>query len=1349
MVRSSGHEKSTPDSMFIQVKQRPSKPVSADQGAGGGSLAGYEYQIDVSVWLALDLLLGSKQARQLTLEPATQEDLEAELEEFEPGIVTGAAPVAGYKLVVQAKLRTGDAWTVANINALLRHGKRRTSARDRLKDPNVRYLLVTSAALNGGTKHLQIAQAGVWPKASKMPAAIKNILPTDAPGRVAIIGNKDEQRLKNDIRDLLRENFRVPNARWLACWKRLREDARARISGAGSGLWKREDIEDVIKKHEGYIASSPELSLYVYPNNWDELRRSIREHHAALIIGQSGTGKTLATQKLYEELSEEIPGLSRVPITRGPAELNADNTSRPVFYDIEDPWGRFDFEPGSRPWNDQLSQAFSKAAHDRITVATTRLDVGQQSGALGTVERWRVSLESENYGDSERAQLYRSRIDALPRDLQATAKSAEAQVLKELSTPLEIQKFFDALPTLDRKDLRNPEHFITTAIGRAHQNSIEQTVVDQIEQRDGGVRAAAVVWGLLKATSKLSLPVLRAVEETLSDHEPQMIAEASSLVAFFVAARNLRQSEDLITYYHPRVESGIERALLRSDLKTRKMLGLLIDVLTSPDGPGEDWGAGAAARLIAAVKESGKFSVSLKKAAATKIDEWLVTKLAELGSGLEANLKLAAAAGSPSSVEAELARYLSHDSARGLGWGFNHWDRPEKDDAWYVTMRESQTVSALLERFVREILPTTHMHYPNSLAGDLKRVAPNLSAAFLDAASRTVSWGYFSSDDAIAEGALDDLVGFEKVVDEAFESLIVSEEDHKKQEEQWLALVNGEYSDHYAEHLSNSNDDGHTARTYLEAYVDRVRTTVGWKHIVKHRHLDGLREYWLRSIQKAPAGTSLAPGEMADAFACSLGSQDEDDLWYALLRFWDDRYLPTVEDRLGTGGAPLKTYVAAVACLVSHAPEQLQELVQRLSSNGKQERLLEITAAMAQLRDRRAPLGDKLQEAAAACTADLPDPWPEICDAFLDLQNRRSPKLGESARIVLSKAENPTSEMRRLRLVAEACSGEQALADVRVLLESRDDDIAAEGMKAAAREQMTSIVEEGLTHRFAAVRAIALETLGKTAPTPLPQALLSFVSDRGFPVKKAFVGLLTEKPHSAHEPLLLQLTHDKVSDLSHYMGGPDSYPIARAAVEGLSTYESLSTETIDDLYESSVGSDDPDLRRSAFGIVASRGNAAQQAKLMKLVITPSKLSVRQSAAWALLIAHEYLMPEVTAQITPELLLSRVESIAVLLTLIYAANAGLQSVRTAAEQLAASSKRRVLLLLVIHRLVERDQALAQQIARMLPSNHPALAWAFGEQMESVQDGLVSDLGDPGICAEVLFFMRPVKEETANA
>lgn len=1320
------------------VKKSDRNEPNTDHGAGGGSLAGYEYQIDVSVWLALDLLLGSKQAREMFLEPASQEDLEAELEEFEPGIVTGDATLTSYRLVVQAKLRTGDAWTVANIQELLRHGKRRTSARDRLRDLSVRYLLVTSAALNGGTKNLQVAQPGVWPKPVKMPVAIEKVLPPNSSGRVAIIGSKDQERLKTDIRDLLRDNFRVPNARWEECWRQLRDDARARIGGAGSGVWRREDLEAVIKKHEGYIASSPELASYVFPNNWKELHQAVEERHAALIIEQSGTGKTLAAQKLYDELRKEIPGLARVAITRGPAELNADRTSPPVFYDIEDPWGRFDFEPNSRPWNDQLSQSFSRANHDRILVATTRLDVGQRSGALNTVEQWMVSLESENYGEAERTQLYRSRISALPRELQVTATRAGLMVLKELSTPLEIQKFFDALPTLDRDGLRNPEHFVNDAIGRAHQNSIEQTVVDQIEQREGGVRAAAVIWGLLKVTNKLSLPMLRQIEEALADYEPQMVVEASSLVGFFVASRNLRQTEDLITYYHPRVESGIERALVRSKLVVKRMLRLLVDVLTSPDGPGEEWGARAAARLIAAVRDSGKVEVNPRPVATAKVDTWLAAHLEEAGENFEASLKLAAAAGSSALPHAEFARYLLHDAEPN--WGVSHWDRPGKPDAWYETLRNSSAVRPLIQRFVREILPTTHMYYRVAFTKDRKRLAPDLSDAFLEAANRTVGWGCISSDDAIAEGALDDLDGFEKIVDAAVEVRTTSEKDRAKQEELHLALVNGEYSDHYAEHLAD-NDDGYTASEYLEAYVVRVRATVGWKRIAEHRQISRLREYWLRSIHKGEDGALLSEDELAGVFRSAFNTAEEEELWYVLLRYWDERYLPSLRHRLLVGASSQKVLIAAVACAVSHAPSLLHEIATQPDSPDSQQQMLEIAAATAHLRDRRMPSGDKLQDVTAATVSLLPYPWPAISDAYLELYNQRTPALDQPARKILQETSYRSADVQRLRLAANVDSGERVRADVQSLLNSENSDIAAEGIMSAANAGLNDVVEAGLAHKFADVRAVALETLGRNASTPLPSRLLAFVVDKGFRVKKALIALLSEKSHPAHEPILLRLAHDKISDLSSYYGGPDSYPIARAAIEGLAKYGPLSAETLAELFTIGNETDDPKLRTSIFDLLGVQADRNIQERLLTLAITPGRTSVRKAVAWALLLSRERLALEVIERIVPGLLESRIESVATLLTLILAGTASLDKVYAVAKQLAANAKRRVLLLLIIRELSERDVALAKKVAQILPEHHPALRWAFGEEVGDAQDDLVADLGDPGICAEVLEFMKP--------
>jgi len=151
---------------------------------------------------------------------------------------------------------------------MLKHGVRRESAAMRLKDKNVRYLLVTTARLNGKARGLRVRRSGSWPKPEDMPASIRKALPTDSAGRVAIIANEDVERLATDIKTLLIESFLVPNAKLDKCQQALREQARVRIGDAGGGLWTRRQLEQIINRHDGYIASSPELDHYVYPTNW-------------------------------------------------------------------------------------------------------------------------------------------------------------------------------------------------------------------------------------------------------------------------------------------------------------------------------------------------------------------------------------------------------------------------------------------------------------------------------------------------------------------------------------------------------------------------------------------------------------------------------------------------------------------------------------------------------------------------------------------------------------------------------------------------------------------------------------------------------------------------------------------------------------------------------------------------------------------------------------------------------------------------------------------------------------------------------------------------------------------------
>lgn len=1163
----------------------PSPPFQeADDGAGSGahSLAGYDYQVDVSVWLALDLLLANKIAQSIELEPASEEDIEAELIESEPGRLATKVSADGYKLVVQAKLRGGDAWTVAGINALLKHGgARRPSAAQRLVDPDVRYLLITSAALNGKTRGLRVGRAGSWPKPSGMPATTVSSLPADAGGRVGIIANLDEDKLVGEIKRLLIERFGVPYSRWIECLHKLREEARIRVRRVGGGRWQRDEVAHIIREYDGYLATSPQLENYVYPKNWAALREAMGSpRFAAVIIGQSGTGKTLATRKLYEELRAENPGMSSRPIRQGPQQLRDDSTDPPVLYDIEDPWGRFDFEPASRPWNDQLARFLASATHDRRIVVTTRRDVGVSAGVLSSIEPWLVPLEVEHYGPNERSKLYRSRIDTLPRDVQMLASNAEKQVLDELASPLEIEKFFDAMRTSGRPKPNNSNGFIKAAMNRAHEESIELTVVEQIRERND-VAAAAVIWGLLKASEKLSIRTVRSLEVDLAERSDRFDRGVQPLIDFFAAARNLRVGEGDATYYHPRVEAGIQAALKRDPVPAAVALRTLVDVLTDPDGPRAAWGSGIAARVLEAAGRVDKLAVSAKPAAQKAIDTWIDQQFSDPATRIPEHFPIAAAVGSEESVGAEFARYINHRPDRTFA-NLMHWSSPGHGQDWYDKMARAPQMPTIATRFVREMLPNDRARYGSALVADLERFAPDLTPVYLEATAGIVRNGFDPVVDTLAEGALRDLDGFETIVDSAVAELAPTPSDPEKDRKERLAYINSVYSEEYMEHLADQ-DDGHTAQQLLRAYVDKVREVKGWQHLAQHPHAKALQADWMRSLA-ADAREGIPPSseELDGAWSIVRDGENEYAIWHALRYHWDENYHDRLIERIRKGLDDGDVRTAALSCLIAHHREQLPQILDCLIAAGEQERAVELAIDLGHILARHSKSWDfheldddatspEEDEANAARTL-LPADYAAIAYAARGLRSNAAEiiPLPPPAAALLAATPGTRPDVRRLRIKQHAVLGANVAPDIETTLAEakvtwEDTHPCAEAITAAIALGLKTIVEDALDHMFADVVAPALKAVGDPLDAPLPAGLLELAKAEGSPVRKALVALLGAKPHPDHIPALMSLAHDQWSASYRRYEEEDHFPIAHEAIEALAALPSLPDDDLERL----------------------------------------------------------------------------------------------------------------------------------------------------------------------------------------
>lgn len=255
-------------------------PLSAAGGAKA-ALDGYEYQLGVSVLAALRLMLITKSATRITLEPANEEDLESDLEPATPGRVRPSANMAdGYKLVVQVKLRNSGPWSITDFDALLKHGTTRRPAKHHLDDPGTRYLLITNADASGVARDLLVHGLEEWPEEQNFPASLASTLPHAPEGRVAVWGVLTERLLDLEINDILGSLLRVPPSRRADCRARLRGEALLRMRGTSPGVWTREDLLSVIRSCGGYLASAPQLEAFVPPTNYPTLKNLLERRNA-------------------------------------------------------------------------------------------------------------------------------------------------------------------------------------------------------------------------------------------------------------------------------------------------------------------------------------------------------------------------------------------------------------------------------------------------------------------------------------------------------------------------------------------------------------------------------------------------------------------------------------------------------------------------------------------------------------------------------------------------------------------------------------------------------------------------------------------------------------------------------------------------------------------------------------------------------------------------------------------------------------------------------------------------------------------------------------------------------------
>ena len=1305
--------------------------TSATDGAKA-ALNGFEYQLGVSVLAALRLMLITKSATRITLEPANNEDLEADLEPATPCRVQANANMAeGYKLVVQVKLRNSGPWSIKDFEALLKHGTTRQPARYHLDDPGTRYLLITNADAKGVARSLLVCGLEEWPpEERKFPASLSATLPHGPEGRIAMWGVLTERLLDLEVNDILGSLLRVPQSQQAECRTRLRDEALRRMRGTSPGVWTREDLLSVIRGCGGYLASTPQLESFVAPANYQDLRNLLQRRNALVITGPSGTGKTWTALALINQAQQRPspPEIIEVNVNNGPSSTRMLSDTGPKLFYVEDPWGQYSLRGGADIWTEQLPRLLSEAHAGHQYVITSRTDMLAQARADRGLERWTVVLDADQYRDGELAAIYDIRLDLLATNLQAKALDVRSEALDALETPLEVDLFFSHMADGPQPDEVDPA-FFHRILGLAHRDAVEDVVVSYLSDSDR-TGASAIVWAVLAARSQFDRSQLVSLNRRLRNIDPTFIDGLENLVNRLVATRHLRQPAQTVSFSHPSVRAGFEIFIKKHWGRSEVVLKSLISALTQPGGSEREWALETAARSLKAIADliSGTESLDAEfEADSTShgvIDAWLEESLVDPRADFGAVLQLASDVGTQTSSPSELARWFTKGIRRRNQFFLDSWEPPTFDDAWYARVSADSRSFAIADRFVREQLPQDRDGFDDDFANRLDRIASGLTSAFVAAARKMVAPGFDSNVGAVAAGAVRDLDCYKEVLDAALDELANLHRSYEREgREQWRAIEDGECDEAYEEgYRWQHEDEGYAAGIFVAAYVNRVRSLGHWPSLAEHSRMSELGRAWADDISRSNGPVSLE--ELRTVIDVTRLSDDEDTAWEAARQHWQASLASDLEQRILSNPDNDRLRAALIYCALMETPKTLAVCLERSSTAPAAfvQLLVDMHAA-----HRRRISSKKRARRLRPLMKLISSAGKDIFEALSINDNPPRP-VGQTALLLLSEAAKtvPPYVLDKIVPVLIVSGSVPSTAIRQWLVETEDHQLAKAAAEAAIRIQDDALVWLALDHARADARAAALAYLANSLPDPLPQRLLELASDPSSRIRRSLVGILADRPHLDHLSVLLRLIDDKWSDAEAFRNDSPSYPIAREAVVGLAAYGNLSDDIGEVLLRRAKRTDDRSLGIVALNTAAECCGPAIRKEIWALSFIDQPRWVRVAAINAL-TRVDVVESEILDAITAELLLRLPPPLAASACVLFASHGRVDAVVEAMERIAHSTKRRALLLLGVYVLADRERQAAIELLALLCPDHPARRLLNLTEGEQLPNTALDDLG----------------------
>ncbi|MBY3214311.1 hypothetical protein HFO21_07980 [Rhizobium laguerreae] len=768
-------------------------------GSGNPSYVAYEYQIEVSAWIAVDLLLARRLCEEIAIEAKSKEDVEADIEHQFP--TTGLTADKAL-LTIQIKTKSTGAWTSSSFAKVLRGDLTRgddPAAPAKGPAPRIRplemlrqekeriYLFITDAAVEPALFPFRVNSSGDPSEAKSLPYRSGETLQSEndaeqiAP-RISIIQNLSRELVRLRLEKLLRSHANVPEQHIAKCISALIQEIRDRMLDRAEGKFSRVHLRQVISQHGGSVNASRNLDRYVEPQSLRRIERLLKTENAVIITGPSGTGKTMTADYIEERLLRER-GYEVIDAEDGPEEVRHALRSPGVhLFHLKDPFGKTRYIQSRRPWASELLSLLREAGPDKRFLITTRSDVIHESNITlnseldrRLLEHYSVPLEATDYNDAARARIYDNHVSELRGEQRSFAVASRKRALSQLLRPFEIDRFVLAIKVSDEtRDLDK-------LIAQSQVEAIARVVCDQITQsseKEKAIASAAIIWALISGCGAANREILRPVRRLLRRHDVRVDLEAFS--ELMLLGSNLRDARDQLTFPHPQVAKGFALAMQADEDATEDALTGLIETLISMDkngGKSGDWGAETANRFRRQlIDDELKIEPAISAEIGKVLDLQLENALQIEDAGRFSNrIRDIAVMGSEDSIGARFARCLVHEKKTGGGRAkpYRHfgyfWTLSDEDAAMVADYAASDLCRFIARRFVADMLFETSIIYRGKLAGFLHEIDPSLARVAHNALRTRVSnalqsvnnlgaavWLALSSETA----PIDDLIAF-------------------------------------------------------------------------------------------------------------------------------------------------------------------------------------------------------------------------------------------------------------------------------------------------------------------------------------------------------------------------------------------------------------------------------------------------------------------------------------------------------------------------------------------------------------------------------------------------------------